>query len=51
LNWSGNLKYRTKTDSSIQAENAMAIGEQHLRNSAKYPCNFGKSGTSSKMFV
>jgi len=37
--------YRTKSDSSTQAENATAIGEQYLRNSAKYPCNFGKSGT------
>jgi len=36
---------RTKSDSSTRAENAKAIGEQHLRNSAKCPCNFGRSGT------
>jgi len=36
---------RTKSDSSTQAEYALAIGEQYSRNSAKYPCNFGKSGT------
>lgn len=38
---------RTKSDASTQAEYATAIGEQYLRNSAKYPCNFGKSRTNS----
>jgi len=42
---------RTKSDSSIRAENAKVIGEQHLRNSAKCPCNFGRSGADMKILV
>jgi len=34
---------RIKFDTNIQAEYAKVSGEQHLRNSAKFSCNFGRS--------